>query len=154
MFVANIQNTNKDNDNTYFDKLTNFFYMARIAWVNLPDDKKVEYALRYIVWIWPALSKKILRDTKIDPTKRLKTLSEKELDAIRNEIAKYPVEVDIKREWALNIKRLQEIWSYRWYRHKIWLPVRWQSTATNARTCKARWWKKRVAVAGKKTVSK
>lgn len=128
--------------------------MARIAWVNIPDDKKIEFSLMYIIWIWSFLSKKILNDAKVDPSKRLKALNEKELDAIRNEISKYPVEVDVKREIALSIKRLQEIGSYRWYRHKVWLPVRWQSTATNARTCKARAWKKRVAVAGKKTVSK
>ncbi len=128
--------------------------MARVAWVNIPDEKKVEFSLRYLVWIWPTLSKKILKDAKVDPSKRVKQLNEKELDAIRNEVAKYPVEVDIKREWAINIKRLQEIWSYRWYRHKIWLPCRWQSTATNARTSKARAGKKRVAIPNKKTTTK
>ena len=124
--------------------------MAKIAWANVPDHKRVLIGLTYIVGIWVTTSEKILKNAKIDWSKRVKDLSEADLDKIRAEIQKIPTEVDVRRDQALNIKRLQEIWSYRWYRHKVWLPCRWQATATNARTCKARAWKKRVAVPGKK----
>ena len=124
--------------------------MARVAWVNIPDKKRIVIALTYIVWIGLTTSKEILVNVKIDESKRVNELSEKELDAIRAQIWEIPTEVDVKRDQALNIKRLQEIWAYRWYRHKVWLPCRWQWTASNARTCKARKWKRRVAVPGKK----
>ena len=124
--------------------------MAKIAWANVPDSKRVLVWLTYIVGIWLTTSWKILEAVKIDPTKRVKDLSEADLDKIRAEIWKIPTEVEVRRDQQLNIKRLQEIWSYRWYRHKVWLPCRWQATASNARTCKARSWKKRVAVPGKK----
>ncbi len=128
--------------------------MARVAWVNIPDNKRVVIALTYIVWRGRTTSSKVLHDCNIDESKRAKDLDEKELDLIRSKIASFPTEVEVRRDQALNVKRLQEIWSYRWYRHKIWLPCRWQSTATNARTCKRRAWKKREAVPWKKTVSK
>lgn len=124
--------------------------MVRIAWVNIPEDKRAVIALTYIVWIWPARSRLILKNTKISEVKRIKDLSEDDLDKIRNEVWKFDVEVEVKRNQALDIKRLQEIWSYRWYRHKMWLPVRWQSTATNARTRKRLTWKKRVTIPWKK----
>ena len=124
--------------------------MARVVWVNIPDDKRIVVALTYIIGIGSTLSKSILEAAKIDQNKRVKDLSEKDLDTIRAKISEYNTEVEARREQALNIKRLQEIWSYRWYRHKIWLPCRWQSTATNARTCKKRSGKKRVAIPGKK----
>ncbi len=124
--------------------------MARIAWVNIPDNKKVLIALTYIVWVWQTTSKKILTDAKIDEHTRVKDLNEKQLDQIRTSLALLPTEVEVRREQALNVKRLQDIWSYKWYRHRMWLPCRWQGTASNARTCKARAGKKRVAIAAKK----
>lgn len=124
--------------------------MARIAWVNIPDNKRVVIALTYIVWVWLTTSKKILDTAKIDKNLRVKELNEKQLDAIRTSLATLPTEVEVRREQALNIKRLQDIWSYRWHRHRMWLPCRWQGTASNARTCKARAGKKRVAITGKK----
>ena len=124
--------------------------MARIAWVNIPDGKVVLISLTYIVWVWLPTSRKILSKVKIEETIRVKDLSEKQLDLIRAELAKMPTEVEVKREQALSIKRLKEIWSYRWIRHRVWLPCRWQGTASNARTCKRWAGKKRVAIAGKK----
>ena len=126
--------------------------MARIAWVNIPDNKVIAISLTYIVWIGPSKSNKILDELKIEKTKRTKDLNEKELDMIRSKIAEHSTEVDIRREQAMNIKRLQEIWSYRWYRHRIWLPCRGQSTASNARTCKNRSGKRRMAIPGKKKI--
>lgn len=124
--------------------------MARIAWVNIPDHKNLFIALTYIVWIWQKTSRDIIKNAKMDWSVRVKDLNEKQLDTIRAEVGKIPTEVEVRREQALNIKRLKEIWSYRWIRHRLGLPCRWQSTASNARTCKSKAGKKRVAIAGKK----
>lgn len=124
--------------------------MARIAWVNIPDNKKVLISLTYIVWIWKTTSKTILKNSKIDSELRVKDLKESDLDIIRWEIDKIETESDVKRSVALNIQRLQQIWSYRWKRHKMWLPVRWQNTKTNAKTRKRQSWKRWVAIAWKK----
>lgn len=120
--------------------------MARIAWVNLPNGKHVEIALTYVYGVGRSLSNKILEKVGIEKTRKIETLSESELDLIRNELKAIMVEWDLRRFVALNIKRLQEINSYRGLRHKKRLPVRGQRTKTNARTRKGR----AIAVAGKK----
>lgn len=121
--------------------------MARIAWINLPNWKHAEIALTYIYWIGRAVAQNILEKVWIEKTRKIETLSEDELDKIRDEIkASVLVEWDLRRLISANIKRLQEINCYRGQRHRKRLPVRWQSTKTNARTRK---WKS-VAIAWKK----
>lgn len=121
--------------------------MARIAGVDLPRDKRAEVALTYIYGIGRTTSNKILQMTGIDPDRRIKDLSEEEVIRLRDAIDKnLKVEGDLRRELALNIKRLVEIGSYRGYRHRRGLPVRGQRTKTNARTRKG----PRRTVAGKK----
>lgn len=121
--------------------------MARIAGVDLPRDKRAEVALTYIYGIGRTTSNKILTMTGIDPNRRIKDLSEEEVIRLRDAIDKnVKVEGDLRRELALNIKRLVEIGSYRGYRHRRGLPVRGQRTKTNARTRKG----PRRTVAGKK----
>jgi len=121
--------------------------MARIAWVNLPNGKHAEIALTYIYGIGRVISNQILEKVWIEKTRKIETLDEVELDKIRDEIKEfYTVEWDLRRLIAGNIKRLQEIRCYRGLRHRNRLPVRWQSTKTNARTRKG----KSVAIAGKK----
>ncbi|MDD3646660.1 MAG: 30S ribosomal protein S13 [Candidatus Gracilibacteria bacterium] len=121
--------------------------MARIAGVNLPNGKHVEIALTYIYGVGRAVSNQILAKVGIEKTRKIETLSEEELDKIRDVIKEaHLVEGDLRREVAGNIKRLQEIRCYRGIRHKNRLPVRGQSTKTNARTRKG----KSTAIAGKK----
>ena len=110
--------------------------MARIAGVNIPDNKKIDIALTYIYGIGRYLSNKILRDAKIDFCKRTSQLSEDELNRIRKVIddKKYRIEGDLRREIMMNIKRLKEIGCYRGLRHIKGLPVRGQQTKTNTRT--------------------
>ena len=111
--------------------------MARIAGVDLPNNKRVEIGLTYIYGICLASSKKILAAANINPDTRVKDLSEDELGAIRKIIdSEYITEGDLRREVSLNIKRLMEIGSYRGIRHRRGLPVRGQKTKTNARTRK------------------
>jgi len=112
--------------------------MARISGVDIPRDKHVDVALTYIYGIGRPTAIKILKDTNIDPDRRVKDLSEEELAAIRKEVAVYKVEGDLRREVALNIKRLMEIGSYRGIRHRRGLPVRGQNTRCNARTRKGK----------------
>ncbi len=120
--------------------------MARIAWVNLPNGKHVEIALTYIYGIGRPMSNVILEKVWIEKTRKIETLSEDELDVIREEIKNFLVEWDLRRLVAGNIKRLQEINCYRGQRHKKRLPVRGQNTKTNSRTRKG----KSVAIANKK----
>ena len=120
--------------------------MARIAWVNLPNGKHVEIALTYIYGIWRTMSVEILEKLKMEKTRKIEDFSETELDLIRDEIKNHVVEWDLRRLVAWNIKRLQEINCYRWQRHRKRLPVRWQSTKTNAKTRKG----KSTAIAWKK----
>ena len=123
--------------------------MARLAGVDLPKNKVVEIGLTYIYGIGRTSSRKILEETKIDISKRIKDLTDEEVAAIRTIIERdYVVEGDLKRETALNIKRLMEIGCFRGIRHKRKLPVRGQRTKTNARTRKG----PRKVVAGKKGV--
>jgi small subunit ribosomal protein S13 len=111
--------------------------MARIAGVDLPSNKAVEYALPHIYGIGLSTSRKILQRTGVDPHKKVKDLDEKELTLIRQEIEENcKVEGALRADTAANIKRLFEINSYRGIRHKMGLPVRGQRTHTNARTRK------------------
>ena len=109
--------------------------MARIEGVDLPRDKRVEIGLTYIYGIGRPRSKKILTDIGISLDTRVKDLTEAEVAAVREYInANYRVEGELRREIQLNIKRLQEIGTYRGMRHRRSLPVRGQRTRTNART--------------------
>lgn len=110
--------------------------MARISGVDLPREKRVEVGLTYIFGIGRATSNKILKTTGINPDTRVKDLTEDEVQQLRTEIDKRPVEGDLRREIALNIKRLKEINCYRGLRHKKGLPVRGQNTKNNSRTRK------------------
>lgn len=111
--------------------------MARISGVNLPRDKRVEYALPYVFGLGLKNSRDILIKLKIDFNKRVKELSEEDIASIQNEVNKsYKTEGDLRKEIRLNIRRLQEIGSYRGIRHKRGLPVYGQRTKTNARTRK------------------
>mgnify|MGYP004501023787 FL=1 len=111
--------------------------MARIAGIDLPREKRVEIGLTYIFGIGLSTSQKILAVTGINPDTRVKDLSEDEVNEIRTYINKnLNVEGDLRRDVALNIKRLQEIGCYRGIRHRKGLPVRGQKTKTNARTRK------------------
>lgn len=111
--------------------------MARIAGVDLPRDKRVVISLTYIYGIGRTTASKILEATGIDPNTRVRDLTEDEVSRLREQIDKnLKVEGDLRREVALNIKRLIEIGSYRGIRHRRGLPVRGQRTKTNARTRK------------------
>lgn len=111
--------------------------MARIAGVDLPRDKRAEIGLTYIFGIGRATSNKILAEAGVNPDTRIKDLTEAEIGRIREVIDRtLKVEGDLKREIALNIKRLIEIGCYRGLRHRRGLPVRGQKTKTNARTRK------------------
>ena len=110
--------------------------MARISGVDIPNNKRVVISLTYIYGIGKPTAEEILKNANVSVDKRVKDLSEAELTAIRQEIAKYHVEGDLRREVALNIKRLTEIGCYRGMRHRRGLPVRGQRTKTNARTRK------------------
>ena len=111
--------------------------MARIAGVDIPNNKRVEIALTYIYGIGRKSSNDILARTGIDPDKRAKDLTEDEIAKIRDELeAHYSVEGDLRRDVAMNIKRMVEINCYRGIRHRKRLPVRGQRTKTNARTRK------------------
>lgn len=108
--------------------------MARIAGVNLPKEKRVEVALTYIYGIGRKTSIRILTELNIDPDIRVKDLNETQVQKLRERIGKTKTEGDLRREIQMHVKRLQEIGSYRGYRHKKKLPVRGQRTKTNART--------------------
>ncbi len=111
--------------------------MARIAGVDIPNNKRVEIALTYIYGIGLKSSKDILAKTGVDPDKRAKDLTEEDTAKLRDEIEKnYTVEGDLRRDVALDIKRMIEINCYRGIRHRKGLPVRGQRTKTNARTRK------------------
>ncbi len=111
--------------------------MARVAGVDLPRDKRVEIGLTYIYGIGRSSANKILKATGVNPDTRCRDLTDEEVNALREELETgYMVEGDLRREVALNIKRLQEIGCYRGIRHRRGLPVRGQKTKTNARTRK------------------
>ncbi len=111
--------------------------MARIAGVDLPREKRVEIGLTYIYGIGRASSNRILAEAKVNPDNRVRDLTDEEVKRISEVVdATQTVEGDLRREIALNIKRLQEIGCYRGIRHRKGLPVRGQNTKTNARTRK------------------
>lgn len=110
--------------------------MARISGVDLPREKRVEIGLTYIYGIGLPSSQKILKKAGVNPDTRVKDLTDDQVQAIRNAMEGYVVEGDLRREVALNIKRLTEIGCYRGLRHRRNLPVRGQRTKTNARTRK------------------
>ena len=110
--------------------------MARIAGVDLPREKRVEIGLTYIYGIGLTSSQKILKEAGVNPDTRVKDLTDDEVANIRKAMEDYKVEGDLRREVALNIKRLTEIGCYRGIRHRRGLPVRGQRTKTNARTRK------------------
>lgn len=109
--------------------------MARIANVVIPDAKQVQISLTYVYGIGPVFARNILKAANVDPTTRVKDLTEGELQKIREEIDRnYTVEGDLQRQVGNNVKRLKDIQSYRGIRHKNNLPSRGQRTRTNART--------------------
>ena len=110
--------------------------MARIAGVDLPREKRVEIGLTYIYGIGLTSSQKILKEAGVDPDTRVKDLTDEQINSIRKAMEGYKTEGDLRREVALNIKRLTEIGCYRGIRHRKGLPVRGQRTKTNARTRK------------------
>lgn len=111
--------------------------MARIAGITLPPDKRIEIGLTYIYGIGRSKSKLLLEEAKIDKNKKVKALSEDEIDKIRRIIEKREkIEGDLRKEVTMNIKRLIDIGCYRGFRHKRKLPVRGQRTKTNARSRK------------------
>ena len=111
--------------------------MARISGIDLPRDKRIEVALTYIYGIGPARAAKVLETTGIDPDTRVKDLTEDQEAKLREVIeGTYVIEGDLRREVAMNIKRLNEIGCYRGLRHRRGLPVHGQRTKTNARTRK------------------
>jgi len=122
--------------------------MARIEGVDLPRNKRVEVALTYIYGIGPTRSQGILDATGVSPDTRVRDLTETEVQALREEVGKFRVEGELRREVNLNIKRLIEIGSYRGLRHRRSLPARGQRTKTNARTRKGP--KKTVAGRGRR----
>jgi small subunit ribosomal protein S13 len=125
--------------------------LARIAGVNLPTNKRVEIALSYIFGIGPAHARKICSSVGIDNARRVNQLTEDEIIRIRDTIDRdFVVEGDLRRDTAMNIKRLMDLGCYRGLRHRKGLPVHGQRTHTNARTRKG----PAKAIAGKKKVTK
>jgi small subunit ribosomal protein S13 len=126
--------------------------MARISGINIPLNKRVEVGLTYIYGIGRSTSNSLLKQAQIEPDRKVRDLTEDEVVKLRelidNEVT---VEGDLRRERSQNVKRLQEIGSYRGLRHRRGLPVRGQNTKTNARTRKG---PKRMQVAGKKKATK
>ena len=126
--------------------------MARISGVNIPLNKRVEIGLTYIYGIGRSTSNKLLAELGIEPDRKVRDLTEEEVIKLRELIDKdFMVEGDLRRERSQNVKRLQEIGSYRGLRHRRGLPVHGQNTKTNARTRKG---PKRMQVAGKKKATK
>lgn len=126
--------------------------MARIAGVDLPREKRVEAALPYIFGIGPGRSRQILAATNVNPDTRVRNLTEEEVTRLRDYIDRnFKVEGDLRRDVAMDIRRLVEIGSYRGLRHKKSLPVRGQRTRTNARTRKGR---KKTVGSGRRRVEK
>lgn len=124
--------------------------MARIGGVNLPKEKRIEAALTAIFGIGPSISKRILGETKIDLDTKVSALTEAQVDILREAVGKFMIEGDLKRKVAMDIKRLQEVGSYRGFRHKKGLPCRGQRTQQNSRTKKG----KKKTVANKKIATK
>ena len=124
--------------------------MARIAGVDIPNEKRIVISLTYIYGIGDTTAEKICKDAGVSVDIRTKNLTDEQLTALRSEVAKYRTEGDLRREVALNIKRLMEIGCCRGIRHKRGLRVRGQRTRTNARTRKG----KRKTIANKKEATR
>ena len=122
--------------------------MARIAGVDLPRDKKVEFSLCYIYGIGRTSAQKVLAESGVDGNIRVKDLTEDQVSSIRGAVGDMAVEGEMRTENTMNIKRLMDIGSYKGFRHRRGLPVNGQRTKTNARTRKG---KKRTVGLGKKT---
>jgi small subunit ribosomal protein S13 len=125
--------------------------MARIAGVNVPTNKRIEVGLTYIFGIGRSTANEILKKVGVDPDTAVKDLTEDEVIKLREEIESHEVEGDLRRERSQNVKRLQEIGSYRGMRHRRGLPVRGQRTKTNARGRKG---PRRMSIAGRKPAGK
>lgn len=110
--------------------------MARIAGVNIPDNKHAVISLTYIFGVGRTTAGKICKTVGIAPTDKISNLTEEQLDAVRNEVTSLTVEGDLRREVSMNIKRLMDLGCYRGIRHRRSLPVNGQRTKTNARTRK------------------
>lgn len=110
--------------------------MARVAGVNIPDQKHISISLTYIYGIGRPLAQRICKNAKVSPGAKVKDLTEIDLNAVRSEVAKHLVEGDLRRNIQMNIKRLQDLGCYRGVRHRKGLPVRGQRTRTNSRTRK------------------
>jgi small subunit ribosomal protein S13 len=121
--------------------------MARIAGVNIPLNKRAEIGLTYVFGIGRSTANEILKETGVDPNTAVKDLTEDEIIKLRDAVENHEVEGDLRRERSQNVKRLQEIGSYRGLRHRRGLPVRGQRTKTNARGRKG---PRRMSVAGRK----
>jgi small subunit ribosomal protein S13 len=121
--------------------------MARIAGVNIPINKRAEIGLTYVFGIGRSTANQILKETGVDPNTQIKDLTEDEIVKLRDAVENREVEGDLRRERSQNVKRLQEIGSYRGLRHRRGLPVRGQRTKTNARGRKG---PRRMSVAGRK----
>jgi small subunit ribosomal protein S13 len=121
--------------------------MARIAGVNIPLNKRAEIGLTYVFGIGRSTANKILKEAGVDPNTQVKDLTEDEIIKLRDAVENREVEGDLRRERSQNVKRLQEIGSYRGLRHRRGLPVRGQRTKTNARGRKG---PRRMSVAGRK----
>ena len=110
--------------------------MARVAGINIPDNKHAEVSLTYVYGIGKTRAKSICKNIGVDPSTKISDLNEDQLELIRNEIGNFIVEGDLRREVATNIKRLQDLGTNRGIRHRRHLPVRGQKTKNNARTRK------------------
>lgn len=126
--------------------------MARIAGVDLPENKRVDIGLTYIYGIGRSNVKKIIDDTKVDSAKRVSQLSEEEINKLQKSVEQFKIEGDLRQEIEQNIKRLTEIGSYRGIRHRKGLPVRGQRTRSNARTKRGK--RKTVGTIRKEIVAK
>ena len=125
--------------------------MARIAGVNVPVDKRVEIGLTYIFGIGRSTAQELIAEVGVDPNTKVKDLTEDEIIKLRDAVESREVEGDLRRERSQNVKRLQEIGSYRGLRHRRGLPVRGQRTKTNARGRKG---PRRLSIAQKKAPTK
>jgi len=125
--------------------------MARIAGINIPLNKRAEVGLTYIYGIGRSTANEILRDSAVDPNTRVGDLTDDEVVKLREAVENHTVEGDLRRDRSQNVKRLQEIGSYRGLRHRRGLPVNGQRTKTNARTRKG---PRRMQVAGRKKAAK
>ena len=125
--------------------------MARIAGVNVPTDKRIEIGLTYVYGIGRSTANKLLTAAGVDPNTKVKDLTEDEIVKLRDAVESREVEGDLRRERSQNVKRLQEIGSYRGLRHRRNLPVRGQRTKINARARKG---PKKMSIAGRKSAPK